>query len=549
MRICPHCQLEQSDGTRFCTDCGQPLDVMEADEMPRREAAIEPSDGGASHITNDPAAAWTEAYYDDAARDETTSSSAEAVESAEESAFKQEADSSVISGTSSAGSAWAGFGVHLLLPLVSAGAVVAISIALGAWFASSRFMSSWIYRLYYNIWGWYETEALAVADTYRWSWWHVLAQAHAGQVETSWRNAASGVEGGLVYELRLPLIGILLIAFLMIWVIHSIFAVRLKRRAGAKTGIGMRVAAVAGQAVVYGLVIALLLTIFSPRFSWDRSSALEDLTMRDSVSFLSVWWQAAALYAVAAWAGQAWRVRRSSGPSGSRPVNLGSGLRLLARWAMLVCAVMLVIGLLIPAVWSMSDPMSFYEQPPTSLVQQWQMYGTDPALLTGMPAFLVQEWLYATGGTVHLDGFMLADALRLQPMSLHLVTGLSLDSETVGEPTSSVMALASAARSNWHIWSMLLLIIYGTFRLASRSSWLDIAVLVVGAGLFAAAAAEISAISLEMELTATQRLGHQPMFAALQTAVVSLIAAAAGKLWASRFGLNRTARGVTASGN
>jgi len=545
MRICPHCHLEQSENHRFCTDCGQPLVDMEAEDMPRQAPACELSEKEEPHIGTEPAAAWTGAEVD-AACGEAASAGVETPALTEESAIKQEADSSAVSVAASAGWGWARFGAPLLLPLVSAGAMVASSIALGVWLASSRFLSSWIYRLYGNVWGWYEAEALAVADTCRWSWWHVLAQAHAGQIRTSWGSAASGIEGGLVYELRLPLVGIMLIAFLLIFIIHRIHAVWLARRGGTGAGIGKRTAAVIGQAVIYGLVIALLLGLFSPRYSWDPSSELADLTMRDSVPFLSAWWQAAALYAVAALAGQARRGSRGTKSTDSRLPNLGGGVRLFARWATWVCAVMLLIGILIPVVWFMSDPMSFYEQPPASLVQQWQMYGADPALLAGMPAFLMQEWLYATGGTVHLEGAMLADALRLAPMKLHLVTGLSSDGGAAGEP--AVAALAAAARSNWHVWSMLLLVVYGTFRLAGRASWLDIVVFALGAGLFAAVAAEISAISIGMELAGAQRLGHAPLQAALQTAIISLIAAGAGKLWASGFGMHRTAREVTANG-
>lgn len=500
MRICTHCQLEQSDDNRFCTDCGRPLDVAEADRI------------------------------------------------SEESAFKEKADSSIVSGTATAGLAWSRLSGHLLMPLVSAGAVFVFSIALGVWFASSNFISYWIYRMYHGVWGWTQAEALAVADSYRWSWWHVMAQAHAQSIQTAWRSPASGGEDGLVYDLRLPLIGILLVVFLMIWIIHRI-SVRLSaRRDAGRSGFGMRVLGVAVQAAIYGVMVALLLGLFSPRFSWDESSPLADLTMRDSVPFLSTWWKSAVLYALAAWAGQAWFGRRSKELAGSRWLKLEGGLRLLKRWVVLVCGVMLLIGLLIPAVWSISDSMSFYEQPPSSIVHQWRLYGTDPALLTGMPAFLMQKWLFATGGTVHLEGNMLADLLRLQPMSLHLVTGLAVDSEKVGEPASAVTLLAAAARANWHVWSMLLLVVYGTFCLGSRCRWLDIAVLAVGAGIFAAVAAELSAIRVEMEITTVQRMGHDPLFAAIQTALVSLIAATAGKLWTNRFGVKRTASEVTASG-
>src|SRR5690606_35930158 len=101
--------------------------------------------------------------------------------------------------------------------------------------------------------------------------------------------------------------------------------------------------------------------------------------------------------------------------------------------------------------------------------------------------------------------------------------------------SSALLGLATVARTNWHVWSMLVLTLYGTARLARRSSWFELALFAVGTGGFAAAAAYLTALGFGVQdITEVQRLGHSPAYAAIQLAVISFVAGAAGKLWSSQ---------------
>lgn len=558
---CPHCHTEQGEH-QFCTDCGKPLNLeAAADLMPNEKSNQEDLELISGEATNQEAAAEaaSDSYADFA--DVAEEREADSVAKADEG--MQAGMSASATDQPSPGQSERSLGASalrvVLAPAVSLVVLILTSIGLGLWFKGSDYVREWMYRLYTRNWGFGTQEAVAAADSHGWSWWHVFGQMHAAEIHTTWRWA-TGEEASdmLQFSVEWPLLGLVIISLIVIFIVQWAMQRADRRKENGLEELVEQSALwqtirLLLQAVVYGLLTALVLVLLDPSKRFELPSPLAGLRMEETVGLFDVWLKASGVYAAAALVAKFMR-RRSKhlhpGEAEPTSVSINSGFTMAVRWAVLVIAITLFVGSLMPVVWSLSASSSFYEQPAISIVHQWQAHAGDPVLLAMLPTFWLQEWLYATGGVVHLKGVLLTNLLQLEPMSLHLVTGVSVP-ETIGEPSSALRSLAAAARGNWHVWSMLLLTIYGTARFAAHRSWLSIIVFSASAGVFAAIVARLSTLSINMpDMLAdeVQRLGHGPLFAAIQVPIVCLVSAAIGKLLHARIEKTSTSTEVRADG-
>lgn len=503
---CPHCQTEQGD-QNFCSDCGKRLELGQ------------PATVGSEY-------------------DEQTENAAETIslnEPMKESADQHHADSLYVWGIVKQMILRRSF----MVPFVSFASVLLAAAGLTLWLGSSEFVQEWYVQLYKS-YGFDESIAVLFAvEAHSLSWWHTLAHMHAAALETMWfRSTGDRMLQDMEFSIRLPFIGLLLATFVLLVLVQKT-AGRIKGREGGSRS--QRVATLLIQALLYGLLVSTVLWGVDPSQSWEKPSPLSIYENHLTINFLAVAGQAAVVYGFAAGLASLSLRRRIRDIFALRRQAAGSveedlagtfkqGIRMLAQWLLLLCAALFAIGLLVPLVWAVSNPVSLYQQPPMSWVHLWREYGHDPLWISAQPAYWLQDWLFATGGSLQLEGHLLARLTGLQPMQLQLVTGLRLDMEGA-VASEGLQQLASAARKAWHVYALLLATIYITAKVAVHRSWKQIAVFAAGIGIIGAVAAYISALGIRLpEEMGVQRLGFDPIASGIHMAVLGLLSAGIGKL-------------------
>lgn len=491
--LCPNCQSEQH-GSKFCTVCGTKLAVQGKPEQPQSQLG-EPEEQTPSPLAaseGEPQAiAETEAGKTTAGKTAAAADPPQA-EAVQQSPAVQVRRKPII--------------YMLLGPTLLSIAVTLCAAGAGFFARKSEFIQDYLYLWFHSIAS--PDIALRIAADKSVGFWEMAVFTHLGTINGSITNSAFPEQPvAAEFSLYLPII-----AFPLFLVIITALLMRIGWNRLLPKERSARIGILLASSVVYGVIISVLLFVFAPSITWESGNRGGVYVYKQGISFLEIWCKAAGLYLV------------SGLLAGVVPFPKGNWQVPFKRFVFMLSGIVLGIGALMVAVWALSDPLSAYRAPITTLGSLWLEYKADPAYYGLLPTMLIQELLFAIGGTWSLNGSHASEWLQISPLRFHILSGGSLADVARADAARIewMKQVGAMIRTTWHPYALLIGVIYSMLQLKANASWKQVIVFTSLWGLLCMLLAHVTTVRLNVDQQ-IERIGfasNQVLFFALGLGLV-----------------------------
>lgn len=409
--------------------------------------------------------------------------------------------------------------LSITVPVILGIFIIFFSYVLSAIMRKSSMMQDYVHLFFLSLQTLGDDLSFRLASQLQVSFWDALVLFHFGSVKGTIERI-SGAEPVVIsdFSLYVPML-----ILPMILVSLFVLSYRIVYRVAVMSRLSSLIC-ITVNGLIYAVIVTGTMLLFSPSFEWvsDNGTAIYEYGMK--VNTVELFIKSFALHVV-------------GGLFGLKLLTLWTPVKKLFVFA---GSLVLLIGGMMIAAWALSNPAAFASAPTVTVASLWTEYKSDLVFYLVFPTIVVQEMLYAVGGTWQISGGQIASWLQLRPMNMHMITGVHLPLAE-GEAARSEWAsqMSAFARTTWHPYGLLIVILYSLSQAKAEGKWHSIFILtaVWGAACFALAAASTLRLTVGSE---TEIAGFSSLQVLIWAVGVGLLFFGAAyllrKYWESRKG-------------